>query len=155
MSGQRGIGGQLVQRAGIMVQDQQRRALASAAQAQLHPGDWMQAFLPGELVCHRPLSSGFPERKQPADTGVNAPSTFNAFGPDNELRRQALAGAAPHLAWVMEQCRRKRFGARQLRRRDPCRRRYRGLTPEEVPVLVRSLFSAGFDTTINGIGAAL
>src|SRR3954454_15447259 len=33
--------------------------------------------------------------------------TFNAFGPDNDLRRQALAGVAPHMAWVMEQCRRE------------------------------------------------
>ncbi|MFC7473994.1 cytochrome P450 [Dankookia sp. GCM10030260] len=81
--------------------------------------------------------------------------TFNAFGPDNELRRQALAGVAPHLAWVTEQCRRENlapgsFGAAIHAAADGGE-----LTPEEAPVLVRSLFSAGLDTTINGIGAAL
>ena len=81
--------------------------------------------------------------------------TFNAFGPDNELRRQALAGVAPHLAWVTEQCRRENlapgsFGAVIHAAVDTGE-----LTPEEAPVLVRSLFSAGLDTTINGIGAAL
>src|SRR3954453_1347055 len=81
--------------------------------------------------------------------------TFNAFGPDNALRRQALAGVGPHLAWVMEQCRRENlapgsFGAVIHAAADTGE-----LTAEEAPVLVRSLFSAGLDTTINGIGAAL
>jgi cytochrome P450 len=81
--------------------------------------------------------------------------TFNAFGPDNALRRAALAGAAPHLAWVMEQCRRENlapggFGAEIHAAVD------RGeIAPDEAPLLVRSLFSAGLDTTVNGIGAAL
>jgi hypothetical protein len=81
--------------------------------------------------------------------------TFNAFGPDNDLRRQALAGAAPHMEWVMQQCRRENlapggFGAAIHAAVDS-----RELTPEEAPLLVRSLFSAGLDTTVNGIGAAL
>ena len=81
--------------------------------------------------------------------------TFNAFGPDNELRRQALAGAAPHMAWVMEQCQRENlapggFGAGIHAAADAGE-----LTPEEAPLLVRSLFSAGLDTTVNGIGAAM
>jgi 4-methoxybenzoate monooxygenase (O-demethylating) len=81
--------------------------------------------------------------------------TFNAFGPDNALRREALAGAAPHMAWVMEQCRRENlapggFGAAIHAASDTGE-----LTPEEAPLLVRSLFSAGLDTTINGIGAAM
>ena len=81
--------------------------------------------------------------------------TFNAFGPDNALRRDALAGAAPHMAWVMAQCQRDAlapggFGAGIHAAVDTGE-----LTPEEAPLLVRSLFSAGLDTTINGIGAAL
>ena len=34
---------------------------------------------------------------------------FNSFGPDNELRREALADAAPHMAWVAESCQRHRL----------------------------------------------
>src|SRR6185436_17670301 len=36
-----------------------------------------------------------------------AGTVFNAFGPDNELRRQAIERAAPHVAWVTEQCQRR------------------------------------------------
>lgn len=80
---------------------------------------------------------------------------FNAFGPDNDLRREALARAAPHLAWVGEQCRRENlapdgFGAQIHAAADTGE-----ITPEEARLLVRSLLTAGLDTTVNGIGAAL
>ena len=80
---------------------------------------------------------------------------FNSFGPDNELRREALADAAPHMAWVAESCQRGRlapggFGAGIHAAADTGE-----ITPEEAPLLVRSLFSAGVDTTVNGIGAAV
>lgn len=80
---------------------------------------------------------------------------FNAFGPDNELRRRALAEAAPHVAWVMEQCQRANlapggFGAQIHAAADAGE-----ITPEEAPLLVRSLLTAGLDTTVNGLGAAV
>ena len=80
---------------------------------------------------------------------------FNSFGPDNALRREALADAAPHMAWVAESCQRDRlapggFGAGIHAAADTGE-----ITPEEAPLLVRSLFSAGVDTTVNGIGAAV
>jgi cytochrome P450 len=77
---------------------------------------------------------------------------FNAFGPDNELRRNALATAAPVQAWVMEQCQRDNlapggFGAAIWEAAD------RGeITHEQAPMLVRSLLTAGVDTTVYGIG---
>ena len=80
---------------------------------------------------------------------------FNAFGPDNELRRKALFDAAPHIEWVMEQCQRVNllddgFGAEIHAAAD------RGeITHQEAPLLVRSLLTAGIDTTVNGIGAAV
>ncbi|MCV4632917.1 hypothetical protein OFB83_30415, partial [Escherichia coli] len=80
---------------------------------------------------------------------------FNAFGPDNELRRKALAEAAPHVAWVTEQCRRENLapggmGAQIHEAADTGE-----ITKEEAPLLVRSLLTAGLDTTVNGIGAAI
>jgi cytochrome P450 len=80
---------------------------------------------------------------------------FNAFGPDNALRRAALAEAAPHVAWVMQQCQRESlapggFGAQIHAAADAGE-----ITPEEAPLLVRSLLTAGLDTTVNGIGAAI
>ena len=80
---------------------------------------------------------------------------FNAFGPDNELRRAALAQAEPHVAWVTEQCRRENlrpggFGAHIHAAADTGE-----VTPEEAMLLTRSLLTAGLDTTVNGIGAAI
>jgi cytochrome P450 len=80
---------------------------------------------------------------------------FNAFGPDNDLRRNALAAAAPVQVWVMEQCQRENlapggFGAQIWAAAD------RGeITHAQAPMLVRSLLTAGVDTTVYGIGNTL
>jgi len=80
---------------------------------------------------------------------------FNAFGPPNELRQQAIERSAPHQAYVQEQCQRENlapggFGACIHARVDAG-----DITATEAPLLVRSLLSAGLDTTVYGIGAAL
>ncbi|CAN5324611.1 cytochrome P450 [soil metagenome] len=80
---------------------------------------------------------------------------FNAFGPPNALRENAIARSAPHQAYVAEQCQRENlapggFGACIHARADAGE-----ITAAEAPLLVRSLLSAGIDTTVNGIGAAI
>ncbi|MET4842452.1 cytochrome P450 [Bradyrhizobium japonicum] len=80
---------------------------------------------------------------------------FNAFGPPNELRREAIARSTPHQAYVAEQCQRENlapggFGACIHAQVDEG-----AITATEAPLLVRSLLSAGLDTTVNGIGAAV
>ncbi|MGJ4888601.1 cytochrome P450 [Bradyrhizobium sp. HKCCYLRH3099] len=80
---------------------------------------------------------------------------FNAFGPPNELRQQAIERSAPHQAYVTEQCQRDNlapggFGACIHAFSDSGE-----ITPAEAPLLVRSLLSAGLDTTVYGIGAAV
>jgi 4-methoxybenzoate monooxygenase (O-demethylating) len=80
---------------------------------------------------------------------------FNAFGPPNELRQTAIERSAPHQAYVAEQCQRKNlspggFGACIHAFSDTGE-----ITPAEAPLLVRSLLSAGLDTTVNGLGAAV
>jgi len=80
---------------------------------------------------------------------------FNAFGPDNELRRQALATAAPHIAWVNEQCRRENLSDDGLGAEVHAAADAGEVTREEATLLVRSLLTAGIDTTVNGIGAAV
>jgi cytochrome P450 len=81
--------------------------------------------------------------------------TFNALGPDNALRRQSLAKAAEVVPWITEQCRRQRlrsegFGAVIYAAADSGE-----ITEEEAGMLVRSLLSAGIDTTITGLGNAV
>ena len=80
---------------------------------------------------------------------------FNAFGPDNALRREAMARAAPHVAWVTEQCRRENLSPDGLGARIHAAADSGEVTPDEAVLLVRSLLTAGIDTTVNGIGAAL
>jgi cytochrome P450 len=80
---------------------------------------------------------------------------FNAFGPPNELRQTAIERSAPHQAYVAEQCQRPNlapggFGACIHAFSDTGE-----ITPDEAPLLVRSLLSAGLDTTVYGIGAAI
>jgi cytochrome P450 len=80
---------------------------------------------------------------------------FNAFGPPNELRRTAIERSQPHQAYVQEQCQRDNlapggFGACIHARVDAG-----DITAAEAPMLVRSLLSAGIDTTVNGLGAAI
>ncbi|WP_024513257.1 cytochrome P450 [Bradyrhizobium sp. ARR65] len=80
---------------------------------------------------------------------------FSAFGPPNELRQAAIERSAPHQAYVAEQCRRTNlapggFGACVHAFSDTGE-----ITLKEAPLLVRSLLSAGLDTTVNGLGAAI
>ncbi|PPQ31823.1 cytochrome P450 [Rhodopila globiformis] len=80
---------------------------------------------------------------------------FNSFGPRNALFEAAVADAEPVLAWVQAQSRREAlsttgFGAaiHEAAERD-------GFTVAEAEILVRSLLTAGVDTTVNGLGAAI
>jgi cytochrome P450 len=80
---------------------------------------------------------------------------FNAFGPANDLVAKGAGRIAELSAWVNAQCRREvlapeGFGADIWAAAD------RGdITPEQAPLIVRSLLSAGVDTTVHGLGAVL
>ena len=80
---------------------------------------------------------------------------FNAIGPDNELRRNAMAKGPDVVPWIMEQCQRERldpegFGAAIYAGSDTGE-----VTVEEAGLLVRSLLSAGVDTTVAALGSAV
>jgi cytochrome P450 len=80
---------------------------------------------------------------------------FNAFGPDNDLRRQALERGAPHVAWVAEQCQRRNLSPDGLGAKVFLAADAGEIAHDEAALLVRSLLSAGLDTTVYGFGAAL
>ena len=80
---------------------------------------------------------------------------FNSFGPRNAFFEAAVREAQPVLDWVQAQSQRSAlapagFGAQIHAAADAGE-----LTPEEAPMVVRSLLTAGVDTTVSGIGAAL
>lgn len=111
------------------------------------------------------LAEAFPLRVFPDAVGLPAEGRenllpygdflFNAFGPHNDLVVAAAARAPELAAWVNAQCRREvladgGFGAQIWAASD------RGeITPEQAPLIVRSLLSAGVDTTVHGLGAVL
>ena len=80
---------------------------------------------------------------------------FNAFGPANDLVAKGAPRVAELSAWVGAQCARdalapEGFGADIWAAAD------RGdITPEQAPLVVRSLLTAGVDTTVHGISAVL
>ncbi len=80
---------------------------------------------------------------------------FNSFGPRNEFFEAAVRDAEPVVAWVQAQSQRDAlapggFGAAIHAAADAGE-----LTAEEAPLVVRSLLTAGVDTTVSGLGAAL
>ncbi|HEV7787579.1 MAG TPA: cytochrome P450 [Pseudonocardia sp.] len=80
---------------------------------------------------------------------------FNAFGPANDLVAKGAPRVAEHSGWVNSVCARDvlstdGFGARIWAAAD------RGdITPEQAPLVVRSLLTAGVDTTVHGLSAIL
>ena len=108
------------------------------------------------------LAEAFPTRVFPKAVGIKEPDTrmlidygamvFNAVGPDNTLREKSTANAPTIVGWIMEQCARDRLteegiGAMLFASADAGE-----ITEDEAGMLVRSLLSAGVDTTVTGIG---
>jgi cytochrome P450 len=80
---------------------------------------------------------------------------FNSFGPRNAFFEAAVANAEPVIAWVQAQSQRAAlspdgFGAAIHAAADAG-----DLTPEEAPIVVRSVLTAGVDTTVSELGAAV
>jgi cytochrome P450 len=80
---------------------------------------------------------------------------FNSFGPENEIFKTSIAEAGKVVPLLMAQCQPEvlapgSFGADIYKQIDEGR-----LPPEYGPIMVRSLLSAGFDTTVNGITSML
>jgi cytochrome P450 len=80
---------------------------------------------------------------------------FNSFGPRNALFEDAVRDAEPVIAWVQTQSQKgalapSGFGAEVHAAVDAGE-----LTAEEAPMVVRSILTAGVDTTVSGLGAAI
>ena len=80
---------------------------------------------------------------------------FNAFGPQNEIFKQSAEGQDEVREWIGEMCQREnlRDGGLGADIYEHAPRQQMG--PEEAALLVRSLLSAGVDTTVHGLGNAV
>lgn len=111
------------------------------------------------------LAAAFPLRVFPDAVGIPAGDrenllpygdhVFNAFGPPNELVAKGAPRVADLSASIAAQCARDvltsdGFGAQIWAAAD------RGdITEAQAPLIVRSLLTAGVDTTVNGLAAVL
>ncbi|WP_179377616.1 cytochrome P450 [Rhodococcus sp. ACS1] len=111
------------------------------------------------------LAAAFPLRVFPDAVGISGTGrenllpygdhAFNSFGPLNSLVEKGAPRVAELSGWVNEQCARDAltgdgFGAQIWAAAD------RGdITYEQAPLAVRSLLTAGVDTTVNGLAAVL
>lgn len=112
-----------------------------------------------ELATRFPLSV-FPDAVGLGDDGRDhllpyGDFAFNAFGPHNDRVTGAQDTVGAHAAWVGGQCKRDTlgdggFGAQIYAAAD------RGdISDEQAPMIVRSLLTAGVDTTVHAISALL
>ena len=119
----------------------------------------------GEFDACVDLAEAFPLRVFPDAIGMRAENrhhllpygdmVFNSFGPANELFQNAAQRADQAFPWVESEALRDNlrpdgFGMILYNCADAGE-----LTEEEAHKLVRSILTAGVDTTVNGIGAAL
>ena len=80
---------------------------------------------------------------------------FNALGPDNELRKDAMAKGLPVLEKINKQCLEENIDTKGLAK-EIYRSTAETLEEDELAgMLVRSLLSAGIDTTVSAIGNLL
>jgi cytochrome P450 len=80
---------------------------------------------------------------------------FNSFGPRNSIFQASTETAEPVLTWIHAQCARgactdQGFAADIWAAHDAGE-----ISGEEAPILVRSLLTAGLDTTVNGFANAI
>jgi cytochrome P450 len=119
----------------------------------------------GEIDAIPDLAEAYPLTVFPDAVGMPAENrrfllpygnmVFNSFGPRNALFEEAVRDAHHVLEWVVAQSQRDAlapagFGAAIHAAADAGE-----LTHEEAPMVVRSLLTAGVDTTVSGLGAAL
>lgn len=118
-----------------------------------------------ELDAATDLAEAFPQRVFPDALGLPdegrehlipyGTAVFNAFGPHNRLFEHAMIGQQERTAWVSRHSERDGlvpggFGMAIHEAAD------RGdITHEQAPLIVRSLLTAGVDTTVNALSALI
>jgi hypothetical protein len=80
---------------------------------------------------------------------------FNAFGPRNRLFEESFADAARVTAWIDAQCRRDSLEPDGLGAQIHAEADAGEVSEDEAQLLVRSLLTAGLDTTIASLAAGI
>lgn len=148
------------------------RALSAKAMAGLRAGFKDAAErLADELVKRRrvdaiaDIAEAYPLAVFPAAVGLRSGGlenllpygtmVFNGFGPRNAHFAASMARASEVVGWINQQCARENLSPDGLGATIWAAVDTGEITAQEAPLLVRSLLSAGLDTTIIGIGNGL
>jgi cytochrome P450 len=118
-----------------------------------------------EFDAVRDLAEAFPLKVFPDAVGIASEGrenllaygnmVFNALGPDNPMRRQAFANAPAIAAWIAQHCDRKAITSDGFAATIYAAADSGEVTEQEAGLLVRSLLSAGVDTTVTALGSAM
>lgn len=113
----------------------------------------------------RDIAAAFPLKVVPDAIGIGAEGRenlmpfsdflLNAFGPRNDLVRAGQARGGPLSAWVDARCRTTDFPPGSWGDQIRSASRRGDLLPEQVPLVLRSLFAAGVNTTVHALAALL
>lgn len=119
----------------------------------------------GEIETVADIAEAFPTRVFPKAVGIKDPDSkmlvafgsivFNAIGPENDLRTRSMARNKTVMPWILERCQRENLTADGIGASFYEAADQGEITEAEAGMLVRSLLSAGVDTTVTGIGNAL
>jgi ferredoxin-NADP reductase len=111
------------------------------------------------------IAQSFPLRVFPDAVGLTSDGrenllpygdmAFNAFGPRNAIPEHAMVRASEVSGWIMAQCRRSALSDNGLGAQVYAEADAGVITEDEAGLLVRSLLTAGLDTTIQGLAHAL
>jgi cytochrome P450 len=80
---------------------------------------------------------------------------YNAFGPRNRIFEESARDADEVRAWIAQACQRENLSDGGLGADIHAHAPECGMSGEEAALLVRSLLSAGVDTTVHGLGNAI
>ncbi len=80
---------------------------------------------------------------------------FNAYGPQNRLLERSMQHAEPVSAWITAQCERSALDAQGFGAQIYAYADAGEITDQEAALLVRSLLTAGVDTSVTGLAATL
>jgi cytochrome P450 len=113
----------------------------------------------------RDLAEAFPLKVFPDAVGIASEGreallaygsmVFNALGPDNPVRRRAFANAPSIATWIERRCDRRAITSDGFAATFYAAADAGELTEQEAGLLVRSLLSAGIDTTVAALGSAM
>ncbi|MDQ0382100.1 cytochrome P450 [Amycolatopsis thermophila] len=125
----------------------------------------VERTLTAELDVVPALAEAFPLRVFPDAVGIGREGrenllpygnfAFNAFGPRNDLVTELAPRMPRWSGWVTEQCAREALGADGFGAAIWAAADRGEITPEQAPLVVRSLLTAGVDTTVHGLAAVL